>query len=71
MVLMDEHVKTVGYLLKHYTDNQCYDQYVELRWLKERIHKEINLVNLKRGHQFDDNHAYQAGMFQILTLLEG
>ena len=30
---MNKEVKTLGYLLKHYTDSQCYDQYVPFKWL--------------------------------------
>jgi hypothetical protein len=34
---MDDHIKTVGYLLKNYNEHQCYDQYVSLNWLKEQL----------------------------------
>ena len=41
---MNNHIKTVGYLLKNYTKSQCYDQYVKLSWLEELI-EQIRVKN--------------------------
>ena len=59
---MNEHIKTVGYLLKNYTNSQCYDQYVELDWLKEQI--KSNKGNLCF-------HEWNNAMDWILKILEG
>ena len=64
---MDEHIKTVGYLLKHYTDSQCYDQYVELRWLKSEIQKQRE--KHKKCTPDDCGACYVCDRF--LALLEG
>lgn len=36
---MGEHIRTVGYLLKNYQKSQCYEQYVNLKWLELEIAK--------------------------------
>jgi hypothetical protein len=55
---MNKEVKTLGYLLKHYTDSQCYDQYIPLKWLKEIIEKRKDKMSLydadceMKGYQY-------------------
>jgi len=63
---MNDEVKTLGYLLKHYENNQCYDQYVPLTWLQERIRKEIDSYS---GRSPVD-HAVQAGLNRVLEILK-
>ena len=63
---MGEHIRTVGYLLKNYTDSQCYRQYVDLAWLEQEIQKRIDSYN---GHS-PVNHAVQVGLNQVLELLK-
>jgi hypothetical protein len=60
---MNDNVKTVGYLLKHYTDGQCYDQYVSLSWLKEKIKEEYN-----SGHHASNN--YRTALDWVLNLFK-
>lgn len=35
----EKHIKTAGFILTNYSGNQCYDQYVDLNWLIDQIHK--------------------------------
>jgi len=61
---MNKEVKTLGYLLKHYTDSQCYDQYVPLKWLIEQI----ELLKIKK--QFCIGDAPDMWSKDILYRLE-
>lgn len=75
---MSENIKTGFEILneseKDFNQTEWYNwkmkKWVSLDWLIKQIRNEIDLVNKKRGHQFDDNQAYQAGMFNVLELLK-
>lgn len=64
---MNKEVKTLGYLLKQYTDSQCYDQYVPLSWLKEQIEKKEKEISKE-----NELHCYSVieGLHVVLSLLE-
>lgn len=61
---MGEHIRTVGYLLKNYTKSQCYNQYVDLEWLKGKIQKRIDEMSLY------DADCEMKGYEYILELLK-
>jgi len=67
---MNEHIKTVGYLLKNYTDSQCYDQYVELRWLKEQIEIKSRQIPLKTSSDWIENKTAEEVLSWLLSILE-
>jgi len=56
-------VKTLGYLLKHYNDSQCYEQFISVRWLEEKI---------KHLHQWDEvKPEYYDAIKDVLDILNG
>jgi len=61
---MNKEIKTLGYLLTHYTNSQCYDQYIPLTWLKEQIEKEMN------GPVCLARYEERSGLQWVLSLLE-
>jgi hypothetical protein len=58
---MNKEVKTLGYLLTHYTKYQCYDQYVPLKWLE-------NIRN-----KLESNHKdlmYRDALFDLFDVIK-
>ena len=68
---MNKEVKTLGYLLKHYNDSQCYEQYVPLDWLRKELKKKYEYTKLDDGDKILLKTESNAMIEQILHLLEG
>jgi len=67
---MNDNVKTLGYLLKHYSDSQCYDQYVPLSWLVSKVHEEIKKYPTTTSSEWIENGSVKEFSGWLLDLLQ-